>query len=76
MPVQSVVVCEPCDADDSMPSLDLIRAAQRKAVADLGTDVRSFLTTIGQVTLAADDLFRVRVETRDALWIPPDDKAS
>ena len=58
-----------------MPSLDVIRAAQRKAVADLGTDVRSFMTTLGQVTLATDDIFRVRVETRDVLWIPPDDKA-
>ena len=53
----------------------MIRAAQRKAVADLGDNLRSFPTTFGQVTLADDDLFRVRVGNRDVLWIPSGDKA-
>ena len=65
MPVRSVAVHSPCDADDSLPSVDVIRAAQRKAVADLGDNLRSFPTTFGQVTLADDDLFRVRVGNRD-----------
>ena len=37
VPVRSVAVHSPCDADDSLPSVDVIRAAQRKAVADLIT---------------------------------------
>ena len=68
--------CEsPCDANDSLPSVDVIRAAQRKGVADLGDNLRSFPTTFGQVTLADDDLFRLRVGNRDVLWIPSGDKA-
>ena len=62
--LESVAVHSPCDADDSLPSVDVIWAAQRKAVADLGDNLRSFPTTFGQVTLA-DDLFRVRVGNRD-----------
>ena len=49
--LESVAVHSPCDADDSLPSVDVIRAAQRKAVADLGNNLRSFPTTFGQVTL-------------------------
>ena len=30
VPVRSVAVHSPCDADDSLPSVDVIRAAQRK----------------------------------------------
>ena len=45
VPVRSVAVHSPCDADDSLPSADVIRAAQRKAVADLGDNFRSFPTT-------------------------------
>ena len=37
VPARSVAVHSPCDADDSLPSVDVIRAAQRKAVADLIT---------------------------------------
>ena len=72
---ESVTVHSPRDADDSLPSVDVIRAAQRKAVADLGDNLRSFPTAFGQVTLADDDLFRVRVGNRDVLWIPSGDKA-
>ena len=72
---ESVAVHSPCDADDSLPSRDVIRAAQRKAIADLGDNLRSLPTTFGQVTLADDDLLRVRVGNRDALWIPSGDKA-
>ena len=61
----------PCNADDSLPSLDVIRNAQRKTVGD-GVD--SFPTTFGQATLADDGLFRVHVGDRDVLWITPDDK--
>ena len=68
MPVRSVAVHSPCDADDSLPSVNVIRAAQR--IADLVDNLRSFPTTFGQVTLADDDLLRVRVGNRDALWIP------
>ena len=75
VPVRSVAVHSPCDADDSLPSVDVIRAAQRKAVADVGDNLRSFPTTFGQVSLADDDLFRVRVGNRDVLWIPSGDKA-
>ena len=42
VPVRSVAVHSPCDADVSLPSTDVIRAAQRKAVADLGDNLRSF----------------------------------
>ena len=49
--LESVTVHSPCDADDSLPSVDVIREAQRKAVADLGDDLLSFPTTFGQVTL-------------------------
>ena len=63
---ESVAVHSPCDADDSLPSVDVIRAARRKAVADLGDNPRSF-PTFGQVTLAEDDLFRVRVGNRDVV---------
>ena len=52
--VRYVVVHSPCDADDSLPSVVVIRATQRKAVADLGDNLRSFPTTFGQVTLADD----------------------
>ena len=62
--LESVAIHSPCDADDSLPSVDVIRAAQRKAVADLGDNLRSFPTTFGQVALADDDLFRVRVGNR------------
>ena len=72
--LESVAVHSPCDADDSLPSVDVIRAAQRKAVADLD-NLRSFPTTFGQVTLAEDDLFRVRVGNRDVLCLPSEDKA-
>ena len=65
VPVRSVTVHSPCDADDSLPSVDVIWAAQRKAVADLGVNLRSFPTTFGRVTLADADLFRVRVGNRD-----------
>ena len=75
MPVRSVAVHSPCDADDSLPSVDVIRATQRKAVADLSDNLRSFPTTFGKVTLADDDLFRVRVGNPDLLWIPSGDKA-
>ena len=75
VPVRSVAVHSPCDADDSLPSVDVIRAAQRKAVADLGDNLRSLPTTFGQATLADDELFRVRVGNRDVLWIPSRDKA-
>ena len=75
VPVRSVAVHSPCDADDSLPSVDVIRATQRKAVADLSDNLRSFPTTFGQVTLADDDLFRVRVGNRDVSWIPSGDKA-
>ena len=47
VPVGSVAVHSPCDADDSLPSVDVIRAAQRNAVADLGANLRSFPTTFG-----------------------------
>ena len=40
--LESVAVHSPCDADDSLLSVDVIRAAQRKAVADLGDNLRSF----------------------------------
>ena len=56
-----------------LPSVDVIRAAQREAVADLGDDLRSFPTTFGHVTLADDDLCRVRVGNRDVWWIPSGD---
>ena len=75
VPVRSVAVHSPCDADVSLPSADVILAAQRKAVADLGDNLRSFPTTFGQVTLADDDLFRLRVGNRDVLWIPSGDQA-
>ena len=68
--LESVAVHSPCDADDLLSSVDVIRAAQRKATADLGDNLRSFPTTFGQVTLADDDLFRLRVGNRDVLWIP------
>ena len=73
--LESVAVHSPCDADDSLPSVDVIQAAKRKAVADLGDNFRSFPTTFGQVTLADADLFRVRVGNRDVLWIPSGEKA-
>ena len=63
--LESVAVHSLCDADDSLPSIDVIRAAQRKAVADLGDNLRSCPTTFGRVTLADDDLFRVHVGNRD-----------
>ena len=63
VPVRSVAVHSPCDADDSLPSVDVIRAAQREAVADLGDNLRSFPTTFGQVTLADDDFFRCLLYT-------------
>ena len=69
MLVRLVAVHSPHDADDSLPSVDVIRAAQGKAVADLGDNLRSF-PTFCQVTLADDDLFRVRVGNGDVLWIP------
>ena len=73
--LESVAVHSPCDADDSLPLVDVIRAAQKKAVADLGDNLHSFPTTFGQVTLADEDLFRVRIGNRDVLWIPSGDKA-
>ena len=75
VPVRSVAVHSPCNADDSLPSVDVIRTAQKKAVADLSDNLRSFPTTFGKVTLADDDLFRVRVGNPDLLWIPSGDKA-
>ena len=73
--LESVAVYSPRDADDSLPSVDVIRAAQRKAIPDLRDTLRSFPTIFGQVTMADDDLFRVRVGNRDVLWILPKDKA-
>ena len=75
VPVRSVAVYSPCNADDSLPSVDVIRASQRKAVAHVGGDIRVFASPCGQATLAEDGLFRVRVGSRDVLWIPSDDKA-
>ncbi|CAM9478910.1 unnamed protein product, partial [Sphacelaria rigidula] len=72
VPVRSVAVYSPCDADDSLSSLDVIRTAQRKTV---GEGVHSFPTTFGQAALADDGLFRVRVGSSDTLWIPSDDEA-
>ena len=65
VPARSVAVDSPRNADDSLPSVDVIRATQRMAVAALGDNLRSFPTTFGQVTLADDDMFRVRVGNRD-----------
>ena len=73
--LESVAVHSPCDADDSLPPVDVIRAAQRKAVPDLGDNLRSLPTTFGQATSADEELFRVRVGNRDVLWIPSRDKA-
>ena len=42
--IRSVALYSPCNADDSLPSLDVIRNAQRKTVGD-GVD--SFPTTFG-----------------------------
>lgn len=75
VPVRSVAVHSPCNADDSLPSVDVIRASQLKSVARLGVGVREFSTTFGQAILADDGLFRVRIGVRDVLWIPPDDLA-
>ena len=75
MPFRSVVVHSPCDADNSLPSVDVIQAAQRKAVADLSENLHSFPTTFGKDILADDDLFRVRVGCPDVLCIPSGDKA-
>ncbi|CAM9524247.1 unnamed protein product, partial [Sphacelaria rigidula] len=69
VPVRYVVAHSPCDADDSLPSLDVIRTAQRKTVDD---GVHSFPTTDGQ---ADDSLFCVSITKSDVLWIPSDDKA-
>ncbi|MEP0580138.1 MAG: reverse transcriptase domain-containing protein [Marinobacter sp.] len=75
VPVRSVAVHSPCNADDSLPALDVIRASQQRSVARIGVGVHEFSTTFGQATLADDGLFRVRVGVRDVLWIPPDDLA-
>ena len=61
---------------DLLRGLDcIIRAGQKKAIADFGVNLRSFQTTSAQVTLANDDLFRVCVGNRDVLWILSGDKA-
>ncbi|CAN0088588.1 unnamed protein product, partial [Sphacelaria rigidula] len=43
VPVRSVVVYSACDADDSLPSVDVIRTAQCETVGD---GVHSFPTTL------------------------------
>jgi len=38
MPVRAVAVFAPCDPDDSMPSKDVVRQAQRKAISSCRCD--------------------------------------
>ncbi|CAM9248378.1 unnamed protein product, partial [Sphacelaria rigidula] len=70
VPVLFIAVYSPCEADGLLPSLDVIRTAQRKTVGD---GIHYFPSTFGQATLADDGLFRVRVGSSD-LWVPSDDK--
>ena len=74
MPVRAVAVFAPCDPDDSMPSKDVVRQAQRKARAADGADVPAFDAVVGRAVLDDEGLFRVLVRGRNVLWIPDSDQ--
>ena len=70
----AVAVFAPCDPDDSMPSKDVVRNAQRKARGAAGVDVPAFDAAVGRVVLDDEGLFRVHVRGRHVLWIPDSDQ--
>ena len=58
--------------DETLPSKQVIRDAQRASRANLGTlasGATSFMTNVGQVSLDADGLLRLPVTERAVLWI-------
>ena len=70
----SVAVFASSASDETMPSKDAIREVQQQARAGLGAMVSgafSFTTPVGRATKDNEDLFRVGLDGRDVLWIPP-----
>ena len=72
LPVRAVAVFAQCDPDDSMPSKDVVRQAQRKARTAEGE--LAFDTAVGRAVLDDEGLFRVHVRGCNDLWIPESDE--
>ena len=63
--------------DEAMPSTDAVREVQQQARAGLGAMVSGasfFTTSVGHPTKDKENLFRVRLDGRDVLWIPDQTK--
>ena len=72
--VRAVAVFASSASDETVPSKDAIREVQQQARAGLGAMVSgafSFTTPVGRATKDNEDLFRVGLDGRDVLWIPP-----
>ena len=71
--VRAVEVFGSSAPDETMPSKDAVHQVQQQARAGLGTMVGgalSLTTSVGSATKDNEDLFRVRLDGRDVLWIP------
>ena len=71
--MRAVVVLASSTLDETMPSKDVIRKVQQQARAGLGAMISgafSFTTPIGRATKDNKNLFRIRLDGQDMLWIP------
>ena len=71
--MRAVVVFASSVPDETMPSKDTIRKVQQHARAGLGAMIGgafSFTTPVDRATKDNKDLFRIRLNGQDMLWIP------
>ena len=71
--VRATAVYAASAPDETLPFKQVIRDAQQAPRANLGTlalGATSFMTSVGQVSLDAEGLFRLPVNGRAVLWIP------
>ena len=70
--MRAVAVFANSAPDETMPSKDAIREVHHQARTGLSAMVSgasSFTTSVGRATQDKEDLFRVRLDGRDVMWI-------
>ena len=68
--VRSAAVFMPSAPDSALPSKQAVRAVQHDTRVSLGDPDASFTDDIGRVVKDDEDLFRVKINGRNVLWIP------
>ena len=68
--VRSAAVFMPSAPDSALPSKQAVRAVQHDTRVSLGDPDASFTDAIGRVVKDDEDLFRVKINGRNVLWIP------